>query len=77
MLGDRALPNCTARYKAGEGPWAENSYNACGYRTEHPCGPKPPGSFRVALIGSSTSMGYLIPYQQTFAVRTELLNALL
>ena len=71
VLGDRALPNCRARYKAGEGPWAENDYNECGYRSNESCLTKPADTFRVALIGSSTSMGYLVPYQQTFAVRSE------
>ncbi len=71
MLGSRALPNCQARYKSGEGPWAENDYNECGYRSRSSCLSKPPESFRVAVIGSSTSMGYLVPYDQTFAVRSE------
>ena len=71
VLGDRALPNCKSRYKAGEGPWAENDYNECGYRSQESCLSKPPNTFRVALIGSSTSMGYLVPYNQTFATRTE------
>ena len=71
VLGNRALPNCQTRYKSGEGPWAENDYNECGYRSSSSCLTKPPGSFRIALIGSSTSMGYLVPYDQTFAVRSE------
>ena len=71
VLGFRALPNCQARYKSGEGPWAENDYNECGYRSKASCLTKPRDTFRVALIGSSTSMGYLVPYDQTFAVRSE------
>ena len=71
VLGDRALPNCHARYKAGEGPWAENDYNECGYRSNESCLSKPADTFRVALLGSSTSMGYLVPYEQTFAARSE------
>ncbi len=71
VLGDRALPNCQSRYKPGEGPWTENDYNECGYRSNESCLSKPADTFRVALIGSSTSMGYLVPYDQTFAVRSE------
>ena len=71
VLGQRNEPNCKVRYKSGEGPWAENDYNECGYRSNESCLTKPPDTFRVALVGSSTSMGYLVPYDQTFAVRTE------
>ena len=71
VLGSRALPNCKAQYKSGEGPWAENDYNECGYRSSSSCLTKAPSLFRIALIGSSTSMGYLVPYDQTFAVRSE------
>ncbi len=71
VLGDRALPNCSSRSKAGEGPWAQNDYNECGYRSKQSCLTKPADTFRVALIGSSTSVGYLVPYEQTFATRTE------
>ena len=71
VLGDRALPNCQSRYKPGEGPWTENHYNECGYRSSESCLTKPADTFRVALIGSSTATGYLVPYDQTFAVRSE------
>jgi len=64
--GSRFRPNCTSRTKAAEGPWVENSYNDCGYRTLEPCGPKPPGSIRVAVLGSSYSYGYLVPYDSAY-----------
>jgi hypothetical protein len=69
ILGLHFQPNCTAEVKSPETPWLENSYNACGFRTAEPCGPKPDQGFRVAVIGSSISSGYLVPYAQTFPAR--------
>ena len=63
----RYLPNCTAMTKLAEGPWVTNSYNECGYRSSQPCGPVPPGTRRIAVIGTSLSEGYMVPYQQTAA----------
>jgi hypothetical protein len=63
-------PNCSTRMKTAEGPWVTNQYNDCGYRTKESCGPKPLGSKRIALIGSSGSEGLYVEYQQTFAART-------
>ena len=65
VIGYRYRPNCTALTKAAEGPWVTNSYNACGYRSAAPCGAVAPGTRRVALIGSSLSEGYLVPYDDT------------
>lgn len=64
------LPNCTSYLKVSEGPWAANRYNACGYRTPEACGPKPAGSLRVAVVGSSTGAGYAVRYEDTMAART-------
>jgi hypothetical protein len=62
-------PNCTARLKRAEGPWVDYSYNDCGYRSEQPCHHKHPGSWRIALLGSSLAEGYMVPYPQTFAAQ--------
>lgn len=62
-------PNCTARLKRPESPWVDYSYNDCGYRTEEPCYHKHPGSWRIALLGSSLAEGYMVPYAQTFAAQ--------
>lgn len=70
VLGYRFRPGCTSTTKAAEGDWTTNSYNACGYRSPEPCGPTPAGARRIALIGSSTSSGYLVPYRATLAART-------
>lgn len=71
LLGTRFRPNCTSRVKAAEGPWVENHYNDCGYRTPEPCGPKPAGGTRIAVLGSSMAQGYLVRYPETFAARAE------
>jgi hypothetical protein len=74
-IPDKALhyrykPNCVARVKGAEGPWVENAYNECGFRTAEHCGPKVANEFRVAVVGASISAGYLVPYPETFAART-------
>jgi hypothetical protein len=68
-LGYRFKPNCTSVMKAAEGPWFTNSYNGCGYRSAQPCTPTPAGTRRIALIGSSTAEGYLVPYPDTIGAR--------
>jgi len=60
---------CTSRMKTPEGPWVDVRYNECGYRTEQSCRTRPVGALRVAVIGSSTSAGFLVPYPQTMAAR--------
>ncbi|MGA8731958.1 MAG: GDSL-type esterase/lipase family protein [Terracidiphilus sp.] len=59
-------PNCKSRTKPAEGPWSDNSYNECGYRTLESCGPKRPGTIRVAVIGASFSFGYGSPYNDVY-----------
>ncbi len=59
-------PNCTSTLKIPEGPYVKNVYNACGYRTRESCGPKAPGATRVAVLGSSSSFGYMNQYQDVY-----------
>ena len=67
--GLRFEANCTSHLKSAEGPWVENRYNACGYRQDQPCGDRPPGALRIALLGGSTSQGYKVPYKSAMAPR--------
>ena len=67
--GYRYHPFCTSRTKVWEGPWVTQHFNACGYRTAESCGPRPAGSLRVVVVGSSTSRGALVNYDQSFAGR--------
>ena len=69
-LGLRYIPNCTSQIKSFESPWVTNHYNACGYRTDASCGPVSKGVRRVAVLGSSVTMGYLVPQQDSFATQT-------
>jgi hypothetical protein len=68
--GTDFVPNCTSFQKIAEGPFVVNHYNECGYFSAESCGPKPPNALRVAVIGSSISRGYGVPYAESFAART-------
>ena len=67
--GLRFKPNCTVRGKIPEGPWITYRYNECGYRSENSCGPKPPGTIRIAILGSSMSQALHVPYEGAFFSR--------
>lgn len=69
MIGFRYRPNCTTHAKAEEGTWVDHHFNDCGYRTMESCGPKPPGTIRISLLGASAAEGFLVPYDETFAIR--------
>ncbi len=72
VLGHRFKPNCVSQTKVLEGPWVENAYNACGHRSDqNACEPKQPHSVRIAVIGSSISQGYMVPFRETFAARIQ------
>ena len=64
-------PNCRSTIKLDEGSWVENAYNECGFRSRASCGPKPPKSLRVAVLGSSVSRGFWVSYRESFAGRAE------
>src|ERR1700733_43552 len=68
-IGFKYRPNWTSRVKSAEGPWVVNHYNECGYRTNESCGPKPPGSTRIAVIGSSVAQGSYVGYDEIWATR--------
>lgn len=67
--GYRYRPMCTSYTKLWEGPWVTQHFNACGYRTAESCAPRPLSSLRVVVVGSSTSRGALVNYDQSFAAR--------
>lgn len=71
IIGFKYRANCTSRVKSAEGPWVVNHYNDCGYRSKDSCGPKPPGTFRISLIGSSVAQGLYVPYNETWPARAE------
>lgn len=67
--GRRYPPMCTSHTKVWEGPWITQHFNDCGYRTAESCAPRPAGSLRVAVVGSSTARGALVNYPDSFAAR--------
>jgi hypothetical protein len=64
--GFRFKPNCSVRGKIAEGPSITYHYNECGYRSEDSCGPKPPGTIRIAILGSSMSQALHVSYDDAF-----------
>jgi SGNH hydrolase-like domain, acetyltransferase AlgX len=69
VQGLRFKPNCTVRGKIPEGPWITYRYNECGYRSESSCGPKPLGTIRIAILGSSMSQALHVQYEEAFFSR--------
>lgn len=67
--GTYATPNCVSRVKAAEGPWVTNRYNECGLRATGPCGGFDARRPRIVVIGSSTSWGYMVPFNQVWSTR--------
>jgi hypothetical protein len=68
--GQKPKSNCTDMAKAIEGPWFEARYNECGYRATGPCEPPPAATKRIAVLGTSTSFGFLVPFENVWFVRT-------
>ena len=71
-IGFSTRPGCTSLMKNAENSWETNQYNDCGYRSKESCGPKPLGTTRIALVGSSMSEGWFVAYDQIFATRAAL-----
>lgn len=69
VQGYRFKPNCTVRGKIPESPWITYHYNECGYRSADSCGPKPPGTIRIAILGSSMSQALHVSYDDAFFSR--------
>jgi hypothetical protein len=67
LTGVRAIPNSVCSQKAYESKLVEYRFNGCGYRTGMGCGEKPPGTYRIVMIGSSFNFGMMVPREQSFA----------
>lgn len=67
----RHKANCSVEQKTMEGPRYVESYNECGYRSAAHCGPKPANTTRVALLGSSFTLAFGVPYEDGFPAKTE------
>lgn len=64
-------PGCVSKVKIPEGPWVLSHYNDCGLQSDFPCHPKPPGDIRIAILGSSSAEGYMVPYEESYAAGLE------
>jgi len=64
LLGHKA--DCELRLKAAEGSWIDFRFNECGFRSPS-CAPT--SGPRLVSIGSSTSFGYLVSYDDTWSVK--------
>ena len=66
-VNGRFRPNCKSKVKTPVGPWIENAYNECGYRTAQSCRPKEKGNLRVAVLGTSFAYGFDVPYTSVYS----------
>lgn len=65
--GMQGKPNCVGTEKNPDTPLVEYRFNSCGHRAGIECGAKPPGTYRIVMVGSSTAMGFGVPIEKTFA----------
>jgi len=68
VTGSRGIPNCRVMEKIAEGPEFQYRFNNLGFRSDTDFGPKAPGTYRIVMLGTSTTMGMRVPINQTFAV---------
>src|ERR1700678_787935 len=66
-LGQHGVPNSVCREKEAETSPIEYRFNSCGHRAEMECGPKPDGSYRIVMTGSSVAMGLRVVREETIA----------
>lgn len=70
--GVRGVPNSTCWYKGPEdASLIEYKFDKFGYRSDIQRQLKTPGIYRIVVVGSSTVMGYHVPYAQTFEAELE------
>jgi hypothetical protein len=65
--GARGMPNSQCWEKLPDGQLTSYEFNSCGHRAGMECGPKPPHTFRIVMIGSSFGMGMRVPREDSFA----------
>jgi hypothetical protein len=67
--GDAAVkPNSVCWEQTAESTFkAEYRFNSRGHRAGTELRPKPPGTYRIVLIGSSLAQGLFVPRERTFA----------
>jgi hypothetical protein len=68
VSGVERISNCVYWGKDLETQPTEYRFNSSGYRSDAEFGPKSPGTYRIALVGSSFGLGAGTQNEQTFAV---------
>ena len=64
--GYRGVPNTACREQWVETPPIEYRFNNCGDRSDTACRPKPPGTYRIVVVGSSMVFGLGVPGDKIF-----------
>jgi hypothetical protein len=67
LSGARGIPNCVVSEKMPEGKLTEYRFNSNGYRNYVDFGPKPSGTYRIVLVGTSVAAGFRVAQEQTIA----------
>ena len=67
VSGIGRVSNCVYGEKAFEAPLTQYRMNSSGYRSDVEFGAKPPGTFRIVLVGSSVGLGASTRREDTFA----------
>jgi hypothetical protein len=67
ITGIRGKPNAVCIESFPESELTEYRFNNCGHRAGMECGTKPPGTYRIVLIGTSIAMGMRLPREKSFA----------
>ena len=65
--GTRAIPNSVCWEKSPESVGEEYRFNSCGHRAGMECGPKPQGTYRIVMLGSSIALGERVRREDSFA----------
>ncbi len=60
------VPNSVCSEESFETGRVEYRFNECGYRAGMSCGPKPAGTYRIVVTGSSLAFGLHVEREKTF-----------
>jgi hypothetical protein len=63
--GFHGVPNSVCWEKSDEFPLVEYRFNSCGHYSRMECGPKPAGTYKIVIVGSSAVMGLGVQQEQT------------
>jgi hypothetical protein len=65
--GVRGVPNSVCSEEGFEIGLVEYRFNGCGHRAGMECGPKATGTYRIAMVGTSTAFGTHLSREKTLA----------